>query len=55
LAGILYVYFSYGRYYCLNIVTGKRGVGEAVLSGPQKPLEGIKIMQNNRGKTDLKI
>jgi len=46
--GHLYVYFSYGRYYCLNIVTGKRGVGEAVLIRGRRPLEGIKIMQKQQ-------
>ncbi|APJ04556.1 DNA-3-methyladenine glycosylase [Silvanigrella aquatica] len=29
--GICYVYLIYGIYYCLNVVTGKKGSGQAVL------------------------
>ena len=30
-AGTIYVYHIYGMYYCLNIVTGQKGIPEAVL------------------------
>lgn len=51
--GTLYVYFTYGTHYCVNIVTGQRGRGEAVLIRAGEPIEGIEIMQRNRGPVDL--
>lgn len=53
-AGTAYIYHIYGMYNCLNVVTEKENVGEAVLIRALEPLKGIKIMQENRKIKEIK-
>jgi DNA-3-methyladenine glycosylase len=39
--GRSYVYFVYGMYYCLNVVTDRDGLAGAVLLRGAEPLEGV--------------
>ncbi len=53
-AGTIYMYFIYGMHWCMNIVTGPKGRGEAVLIRALQPTIGIELMQKNRNTTDMK-
>lgn len=50
--GGVYVYRSYGIHWCVNIVTGPVGSGEAVLIRGGEPIEGRATMTRRRGRAD---
>jgi len=49
--GHAYVYFAYGSCYLLNVSSEVRGVGAGVLLRALEPLEGVVLMERNRGTT----
>lgn len=55
-AGTIYIYFTYGMHYCVNMVTGPAGKGQGVLIRAVEPAEGLDIMRANRpGMSDLQL
>jgi DNA-3-methyladenine glycosylase len=46
--GTCYVYLSYGINYCMNVSTGPKGKGEAVLLRAGRPVSGLEVMQTLR-------
>ncbi len=46
--GNLYVYFTYGMYFCSNVVTGNINEGSAILIRSLEPLAGIDVMAERR-------
>ena len=51
--GHAYVYFNYGAHWMMNVSSERDGVGGGVLLRGLEPVEGIEIMQRNRGVLDL--
>lgn len=46
--GFVYVYFTYGMHYCMNVVTGLKGEGSAVLIRAIEPVKGVDRMRQLR-------
>jgi len=52
--GNLYVYFTYGMYFCSNVVTGNINEGSAILIRSLEPIAGVDVMSERRfGKINL--
>ena len=47
--GVAYVYFIYGMYWMLNVVTGLEGEGAAVLLRGAVPIQGEELVRQRRG------
>ena len=48
-AGHAYVYFIYGKYFCMNISCEREGLGGCILLRALEPVIGIAQMARNRG------
>jgi len=46
--GTIYVYYIYGMYFCLNVITETEGIPCATFIRQIYPIEGIELMKENR-------
>lgn len=46
--GTLYVYYIYGMYFCLNVITEREGMPCGVFIRQLYPIDGIDLMKQNR-------
>lgn len=53
-AGYAYVYFIYGVYYCLNIVTEEVDHASAVLIRALEPVDGVELMKKRRRTEEVR-
>jgi DNA-3-methyladenine glycosylase len=49
-AGTIYVYLIYGMYQCVNVVSNREGIGEAVLIRSLQPTRGMALMEMRRAE-----
>jgi DNA-3-methyladenine glycosylase len=52
IGGFSYIYFIYGMYYCLNVVTENEGFPAAVLLRGAEPIDGMKLIRQNYRSAD---
>jgi DNA-3-methyladenine glycosylase len=50
--GFLYVYFTYGMHYCMNVVVGPASRPSAVLLRAGEVIEGVELARLRRGQPD---
>ena len=46
--GTFYIYYIYGIYFCLNVITEPEGIPCAIFIRKLFPIEGIELMKKNR-------
>ena len=54
-AGRLYVYFTYGMHYCMNVVVGPEGYGAAALIRAVEPINGEDFLARRRPKPGIEL